>query len=335
MNNITYKNLSSIDSLKVNPIDIAPYQLSIGITPKCNSKCSYCVNWRDKKSKVWDYEEIIDIINGAKNLGITQVLFSGGEPLLYPERKNVISYTKSIGLDFMIITNGLLLDKQAIDFLHLHSCKKIGISLDTISPQKYAIIRGVPIYPIINNLKVIKENYKASLYNNISICCTVHRYNVDDLDELLNFCIDENLPIQFQPLQIDSNAPENTYEKMWPVDSQLSKLEIFFEGVLKLKKSGARILNTDQYIMNIFKYFKNRKYIPQCCYAPFAQITIDQSGGLRPCWAMSPVSKISTGADLEKAWFSDEMKAMRDVAKNHLCNGCYYSCHLSKLYNIL
>lgn len=314
---------------------IKPYQLSIGITPRCNSKCNYCVNWRDNKSLVPSVEQIIDIVNSAKLLGIKQILLSGGEPLTHPNWKEIVKKVKEIGLDILLITNGFLLDEAALKFLNENGCKKIGISIDILDKEKYFEIRGISNEKILNNIYGILNSFKSEQLDNISICCTVHKKNADELDDLLKFCLKHKLSIQFQPIQLDSIAPDNANNEYWPTKKQQEKLRSFFYKLAQLKKDGKRIANSLEYINNLSDYFCKGNYMPKKCYATFAQITIDQTLGLRPCWAMPEIGHVESGKDLIKLWNSQEMEDARNKAINHNCPGCYYCCHLSKKYNSL
>lgn len=312
-----------------------PYQLSIGITPKCNSRCNYCVNWKDNKSIVPKAEQIVDIAKGGKELGIKQVLISGGEPLVHPDWKTIVQEIRKMDLDVLLITNGILLNEDSFKFLNEIGCKKIGISIDTLNEQKYLETRGIPIFRVLNNVYSIIENVHKEQRKNVSICCTIHKKNIDELENLLEFCLNSKLSIQFQPIQLDSIAPENAKNEYWPTDEQQAKLKLFFERLGSLKMNGDSIGNSIEYINNIITYFANSAFVPQKCYATWAQITIDQTLGLRPCWAMPKVGNVKSGQDLIELWNSEKIKKIRNNAKNNVCPGCYYCCHLSKKYNLL
>ncbi len=327
-------NFEDIDK-EENILNISPYQISIGITPHCNSRCSYCVNWKDKTSSMPAMEQIIDIITGAKELGVSQVLLSGGEPLMHPQWKELIKNIKDLSLDVLLITNGLLLDKDAILFLSKTGIQKIGVSLDTINPKHYKDIRGVNIDKLLNNLKFISSNFSKDFCKNISLCCTVHKQNIDDLDELLDYSISNGFCLQFQPIQLDSTAPPDAKKSYWPTSNQHPSIVKFFSKIESYKLNDSLITNTLEFIKNIPKYFIDEGFHPKKCYAPLAQITIDQSLDLRPCWAMHGVGLVTSSSDLHKLWNSDVMNRVRNKALTCSCPGCYYSCHLSKKYNNL
>src|SRR5687768_3486597 len=63
--------------------------LRVSLTDRCNLRCSYCMPpeglpWLPKAEILTD-EEIIRLVSIAANqLGVTEVRFTGGEPLLRP-----------------------------------------------------------------------------------------------------------------------------------------------------------------------------------------------------------------------------------------------------------
>ena len=316
-----------------NSFNISPYQMSIGITPRCNSKCNYCVNWQDRISNIPTIEQIIDIIIAAKKLGVSQILLSGGEPLMHPQWKELIKRIKNLNLNVLLITNGLLLDEEAISFLCEMEIQKIGISLDTINPKHYRNIRGISIDKLINNLNFISGKFSNDFCKKISLCCTVHRQNIYDLDNLLNYSLLNGFCLQFQPIQLDSTAPSQARKIFWPTIGQHASIIKFFSKIECYKRRSSFITNSLEYIKYIPQYFIYGTFHPQKCYAPFAQITVDQSLHLRPCWAMSSVGQITSGSDLHKLWTCNAMNNIRNEVLMSSCPGCYYSCHLSKKYN--
>jgi MoaA/NifB/PqqE/SkfB family radical SAM enzyme len=109
-------------------------------------------------------------------------LTGGGEPTLYPQFSPLINIIKEKGIEYAVVTNGLLAGKFVS---HLADATWTRISIDSGSPETYAAIRNVPSseYDIVlRNLEkissypnrktvlgvgfvVTKENYKE-----IAIC---------------------------------------------------------------------------------------------------------------------------------------------------------------------
>lgn len=123
--------------------DSSTLSITILTTYACNLGCTYCFQeafhspfsmGRKTSRKVirWVSEKI-RIISPLE----VDLVFYGGEPLLNPEAIQIISremfeITKPMGiqLNISIITNGVLLDRQLVDFLLPLGLKEIKVTLD-------------------------------------------------------------------------------------------------------------------------------------------------------------------------------------------------------------
>lgn len=121
--------------------------LRVSITDRCNLRCRYCmpeegvckVSHRD----ILRYEEILEIVSVAAELGVKKVRVTGGEPLVRlgcPELCAEISAIPGIE-EVVLTTNGILLEQQA-EALWNAGVRRVNVSLDTMDPEKYRSITG-------------------------------------------------------------------------------------------------------------------------------------------------------------------------------------------------
>ncbi|PID85036.1 MAG: GTP 3',8-cyclase MoaA [Chloroflexi bacterium] len=122
--------------------------LRVSLTDRCNLRCTYCmpedgVGWCSTE-QVLTTEEFNRLIRIAvEDLGIRQVRFTGGEPLLHRGLENIIAATKNLITDegvapvTAITTNGIGLDKRAAG-LKEAGLDRVNISLDSINREHYA-----------------------------------------------------------------------------------------------------------------------------------------------------------------------------------------------------
>lgn len=71
----------------------------------CNLKCPYCdskYTWTEKGTEY----SVSEIVNKCKELGIHNITFTGGEPLLQPDSDELITQLAKNGFDVCIETNG-------------------------------------------------------------------------------------------------------------------------------------------------------------------------------------------------------------------------------------
>ena len=102
--------------------------MMIGITTICNIDCPWCAAKFDRRTYLKTKNKVItkyvenDLFEYIKNNDIKSLSITGGEPLLFPEivKRIVINIRKEFGKDFRIsiLTNGLLLDADLVDFFN-------------------------------------------------------------------------------------------------------------------------------------------------------------------------------------------------------------------------
>ncbi|HUQ84272.1 MAG TPA: radical SAM protein [Gemmatimonadaceae bacterium] len=95
-----------------------PRQIHIAITARCNQRCIGCRYGRDfMTGSQLPWPVVRDLLDDAKALGIWQVRFYGGEPLLHPDLPKMIRHSVDLGLEPYVTTNGVRLAEQ-VDALH-------------------------------------------------------------------------------------------------------------------------------------------------------------------------------------------------------------------------
>lgn len=91
--------------------------------------------------EIMTYEEIVRLVGLVTRMGISKIRITGGEPLV---RKGVLYLCQKISEfqnvnSLSITTNGLLLADFAKGLLAA-GIKRVNVSLDTLKPEKYALI---------------------------------------------------------------------------------------------------------------------------------------------------------------------------------------------------
>jgi GTP 3',8-cyclase len=174
--------------------------LRVSITDRCNLRCIYCMPEEGitlmDHSEILSFEEILEVIREAIQLGITKIRITGGEPLV---RKGVTGLVSMIArtegiTDFGMTTNGVLLEDFAED-LAIAGLHRINISLDTINPEKYRrITRGGDVGKVFAGISAAK---KAGI-SPIKINCVVKHSSMEpDAVEVREFCRKNDLEVRF------------------------------------------------------------------------------------------------------------------------------------------
>jgi len=77
-------------------------------------------------------------------MGVLQVNFSAGEPLLRDDIVELVRHAHDAGLITRINTNGLLLDRNRVSELKKAGLTQCGVSIDDADPETHDELRGVP-----------------------------------------------------------------------------------------------------------------------------------------------------------------------------------------------
>ncbi|MFD0056919.1 GTP 3',8-cyclase MoaA [Streptomyces sp. NPDC127168] len=117
--------------------------LRVSLTDRCNLRCSYCMpeeglQWLAKPDLLTD-EEIVRLVRIAvTDLGITEVRFTGGEPLLRPGLIGIVEQCAAMDPRprMSLTTNGIGLSRAA-EALARAGLDRVNVSLDTLRPDVF------------------------------------------------------------------------------------------------------------------------------------------------------------------------------------------------------
>lgn len=117
--------------------------LLFAITNKCPLNCEHCFEWDNlNKKEQLSTQDIIDTVHKYQDYGATQVMFSGGEPMLRIHDIYEVLKAARPGTDFWIITSGLGFSKERAAKLKKLGLTGVMVSLDHFDPSRHNEFRG-------------------------------------------------------------------------------------------------------------------------------------------------------------------------------------------------
>lgn len=284
-----------------------PLKVEHIISYNCNFKCSYCNLW-DIKTKELSTQEIKNLMDYFSKKGTISWNFTGGEPLLREDIKELVEYGKKLKFYITLNTNGSLI-KQNISWLN--KIDLLGISLDAI--EEHNKTRNKTSKEIIDAVKLLKDN-KINVY----ICSVLNKYNLKnegkELKELLN--LTKELDVPLSPLPIFKH--ESNKER---IDELIPLEEEFKNGIEILKKFKKKNKRNLLISNSTLKYLENGFPLsPIKCYAGKYFLTLYPDGKLSPCMFLPKV---------------ESLDKLKEVGKVN-CNENGFNCQLCYLeYNNL
>ena len=175
------------------------------------------------------YEENERILDNLIKDGITDITWTGGEALLYPNLISLLKKAKENGINNKLITNGMLLAqndeiKEICNYLD-----SLTLSIDSTDNEINAELgRGVNHY---NNIKTILEYVKDKELK-LNINTVVSKKNINQLDDLGNFLnkykINSWRVFQFMPLR---ETAEKNREQFEISDAEFESKKEYFKNL--------------------------------------------------------------------------------------------------------
>jgi cyclic pyranopterin phosphate synthase len=175
--------------------------LRVSLTDRCNLRCSYCMpaeglDWLPSPALLTDDEIARLITIAVHRLGVTEVRFTGGEPLLRHGLAGIVARTAALRPrpEISVTTNGIGLARLAGP-LHQAGLDRLNVSLDTLSPQTFVTLARRDRLPdVLAGLAAAAAAGLAPVKVN-----TVLMRGVNDHEaaSLLRFCLNHRYQLRF------------------------------------------------------------------------------------------------------------------------------------------
>lgn len=180
--------------------------LRISLTDRCNLRCVYCMPAEGvpkiSHDDILRLEEVARVARVAVAMGVEKIRLTGGEPLI---RRNLNYLLELLGKlkprpDIRITTNGMILARR-LDDLIAGGVSTINLSLDTLQPDRFASIAGLPPEHGPEALKEILHGLDESLKRpEVKIKLNVvpmAGLNEDELEEFAALAHQKPLAVRF------------------------------------------------------------------------------------------------------------------------------------------
>ncbi len=164
-----------------------PISINMELTMKCYANCIYCYANRDLKDKyMLSLDEIRRVIREAKKNGVYNIDINGGDVLLHPHIKEVLSELTDNGYTPLVSTK-MVPSKDIIDYILSLKHVRLQISLDSARPEILRKLIGVPLDYLPKMSKALE--YLTNQEANIQINVVLTKYNssIEDIKHLFDY----------------------------------------------------------------------------------------------------------------------------------------------------
>lgn len=319
--------------------ELSPSKLTLFPTDQCNLKCVYCyaaevrthrrtMDWETATSAV---EYYLDYLKRKKRTVFDMEFHGGGEPFLaWDLMRSIVEYTQkrcdqeSIDLKMCASTNGMLHVAQ-LEWI-THSFHSLIVSFDVLPRvQNYhrASKNNTSSFDVVDNtLKYLdQKNFRYG------IRCTVSDYNLELLEETLNFVIQNySCRLLFLEPVCTCDSKITLENSLLPdlyrfVDVYKTLEPIAADHGLSLGYSGARF----------------DRLSPHFCYVGTDDYAVTVDGYLTNCWQITSLNdplastfifgKILPGGKLSYDYDKLEYLRSLSVMNYEYCADCFAKWH--------
>jgi cyclic pyranopterin phosphate synthase len=175
--------------------------LRVSLTDRCNLRCAYCMppeglDWLPRTDQLTDDEVVRLVRIGVERLGIREVRFTGGEPLLRRGLAGIVARTAALRPrpEISLTTNAIGLERAAAT-LRDAGLDRLNVSLDTLRPETFRkLARRDRLPDVLDGLAAAA----AAGLSPVKVNAVLMRdLNDDEAVPLLRYCLDRGYELRF------------------------------------------------------------------------------------------------------------------------------------------
>ncbi len=233
--------MEACDCKEGGELRVAPFRtIQIHPTRKCNLSCLHCYSSSSPGMKeMLDIEALKRFLTMAYQNGFNNISISGGEPFLYTHLEELFKFTKQLGYQNTMASNGMLLpserNRRILEYVDL-----IALSVDG-KPALHDYIRGQKgaFDKMMKGVEVLQ-----SLQKPFGFIHTVTPQSWDSLLWLGDFAYDNGAKLlQLHPLEMHGRAMEMLAGE--EVDDTLAHQAFILASYLNSKFNNKMIVQAD------------------------------------------------------------------------------------------
>lgn len=263
-----------------------PLHGSFELTPLCNMNCKMCFvrlskDELSRRGKLLTLDQWLGIAEQIKEAGTLFLLLTGGEPLLYPDFKELYLKLRSMGFVLMLNTNATLINAEWANFFAKYPPRRINITLYGANSNDYANVCNNPagFDCALNGIRLLKDRSVP-----VKLSGSLLRSNLKTLEEYLSVCEELELPVMTETYMMPACRERF---KPFPFEERLTPEE-FAQAKLRLMRTIQSEEYIEEDIKNIVSEFEQNKKTAGdptgfACKATKCSFAINWQGHMRPC----------------------------------------------------
>jgi MoaA/NifB/PqqE/SkfB family radical SAM enzyme len=297
-----------------------PHHAQWMITRKCNYRCRGCNVWKEQDQRELSTEEVKRGLDILKDIGIVELVLSGGDPLLRKDAPEIIEYASNLFVT-TVYDNGSMA-KQKLE--SLRNVDFVAISIDSLDEAKNDYIKAVP-GAWKKAMEAVETLHKEGI--NVSVTPTISQLNLYEIVDITNYFTQKGIPVWYCLYSYDQSEDVNQLFRIGKANDEFiikdkQAMVKLCDSLLEMKKKNGKILMTTKLLEVLRTLFLEGERTWNC-HALQNFFVIDHLGRIAGCH-----NHIFAGSvfDLPKIWYSEKFNLLRKTYSN--CTQCAYLCYI-------
>jgi MoaA/NifB/PqqE/SkfB family radical SAM enzyme len=297
-----------------------PHHAQWMITRKCNYRCGGCTVWQEQDQRELSAEDIKRGLDILKNLGIVEIVFSGGNPLLREDVDEIIEYASRFFVT-TVYDNGSM---AAGKIEALRNVDFVAISIDSLDAAKNDYIKGVN-GAWRKAMEAVETLHSEGI--NVSVTPTISQLNLYEIVDITNYFSQKGIPLWYCLYSYDLSADTNQLFRIGKANDEFvirdkQAMVKLCDSLIEMKKKNKKILMTTKLLKAVRRLYLEGKRTWNC-QALQNFFVIDHLGRIAGCHSHNFAASVF---DLPKIWDSEEFNLLRGTYRK--CTQCTYLCYI-------
>lgn len=257
-----------------------PAGMLLEVTHRCPLHCLYCSNPLEmaKQEAELGTEEWLRVIDEAAELGVLQVHFSGGEPLLRRDLLQLLERAAGRGLFTNLITSGIGLTRKMMAELEAAELGCFQLSLQGADPKMIEEVAGGPFWK--KKMEAAEMVREADM--SLTVNAVLHAKNLHQTGQLIDIAAD---------MGADEIELANTQYYGWALlnrDHLMPSREQLEAASLEVEDRRARYGDKLEIIWVVPDYYDD---FPKPCMGGWGDslLSVSPDGTVMPCLAANVI----------------------------------------------
>lgn len=289
------------------------------ITRRCNYRCRGCTVWMNQDSKELSTEDVKRGLDILRDIGVLEIVFSGGNPLLREDIGEILDYASKYFVT-TVYDNGSI---AASKIEALRNVDFVAISLDTLDEKKNDYLKGVD-GAWRRAMDAIEKLMGEGIH--VGVSPTISQMNLYEIIDFTKYFTERGVPVWYCLYSYDYQPDRGAFsigrrnDEYEITDGET--LAAVCDKLMKMKRENEYIYITRKTLEAVRQLALTGQRIWRCA-ALESFLVVDHVGRVSGCHCREPLVSIF---DLPRVWRSSWIKGLRE--KYSQCTNCIYLCYI-------